>query len=1042
VGDYTIQFLGTFPENPLGQVTALGPDAEYCNIAAEGGILGGNPYHAQVRCFNGSGAPADTRYSITVLRANNAQQIAYAWIAGGNVAASYSWNPGGGITASSLGTGHYQVDFAGIANDGDHVEVTAYGNSNTYCYAFRWGPVSRVQVKCIAPNNTPVNSDFNVSYVKNTGQARLGFMTSFGNDINAASFTAVSNYRYSAGGGTVTVTRPSTGYYAVKFAGINPSPAGGSKGPNALAIGYGSDADPLRCSIDTIDPSGTDLIVNIFCFGTGGAAKNGHFDVQLFAPEQGAPVLPVTTFTTSPAGLKVVVDGVEYTTPKTFNFTAGTQHAVNLLSPQTLGGVTTTQYVFSNWGAGGCGNSAGCTITAGASDTTITANFTTQHRITVSLSGGGSVQIQNPPNSHPFYTAGSQVTLTAVPNAGSQFVNWTGGVTSSTNPLTVTMNAPVAITANFTGIPCTYQVTNTSMTPSPNGDVGSSAITTQAGCQWTAQSNVAWVAVTTNGGTGSGTVNYTVQANNTGAQRIGSATVAGQTVTFTQNAQQLTCAFNLSQTSITISSAGGTGSTNVNNTSGSNCAWTVTNTASWIILTAGASGGNGSGLVSFTALANSSTSQRVATLTIAGQSLTVTQLGSNGGGPTTTSALKFVPLTPCRLVDTRTAYAAPRTGAFGPPLLAAGSTRSIPIPSSITCSVPATAKAYVFNVTLDTIENGTGPVDFVTVYPTGEARPDFWTARTTTGGYIANAAIVKAGTGGSVDVFASNNVNFILDINGYFTDDVNTPGLLYYPIQPCRAVDTRGPTYSSLPAPYGNSRLQAGEQRTLRIPGSPACQIPVAAAYSTQLTLAPGELTNGNPVAFLTAWPAGLGRPNISNMNAFFGFAVANSGIIPASADGSINVFALDSTNLIIDVNGYFAPDDGTGRGLSYFATTQCRVMNTQDLTQSSPFGAPAMTGGVDRTLPVPAGRCTGLPTTAKAWAANATVVPGGSAVPFLSMWPSGTAWPNISQLNAFQGQTVSNSGIVPASATGSIDVRVAGSTHVAIEVAGYFARP
>jgi hypothetical protein len=98
--------------------------------------------------------------------------------------------------------------------------------------------------------------------------------------------------------------------------------------------------------------------------------------------------------------------------------------------------------------------------------------------------------------------------------------------------------------------------------------------------------------------------------------------------------------------------------------------------------------------------------------------------------------LRFVPLTPCRLVDTRAAYAGSRTGAFGPPLLSAGTVRTISIPSSTTCSVPSTAKAYVFNVTLDTIENQTGPVDFVTLWPTGQPRPDFFTARTTTGGTL------------------------------------------------------------------------------------------------------------------------------------------------------------------------------------------------------------------------------------------------------------------------------------------------------------------
>jgi hypothetical protein len=596
-------------------------------------------------------------------------------------------------------------------------------------------------------------------------------------------------------------------------------------------------------------------------------------------------------------------------------------------------------------------------------------------------------------------------------------------------------------TVSQAGLSCNYTVSPLTMSAPPSGTTGTSTVTAPNGCNWTAVSNTPWITIVNgHNGSGSGAVNFSVSANPDPTQRTGTATVAGQTVNFAQAGSVANCTYILSQTSVTVPASGGSDNVAVNNTAGSSCNWTVSNTANWIIITVGAGGGTGSGNVAFTAQPNSSTTQRSAQLIIAGLTLTVTQPGVSGPAPLT-SGLKFVPLTPCRLVDTRALYAAPRTGAFGAPTLTAGSTRTIPVPTSSTCSVPQTAKAYVFNVTLDTIENQTGPVDFVTVFPTGEARPDFWTARTTTGGYIANAAIVKAGVNGSVDVYTSNNVNFILDINGYFTDDVNTPGLLYYPLQPCRAVDTRGPTYSALPPPYGNQRLAAQETRTLRLPGSPACQLPIAQAYSTQLTLAPGELTNGSPVAYLTAWPSGVARPNISNMNAFFGFAVANSGIIPASSNGSIDVFALDSTNLIVDVNGYFGPDDGTGRGLLYFPTTQCRVMNTADPTQSGSFGGPAMSAGADRTIPVPSGRCSGLPTTAKAWAANAIVVPNGNSVAYLSMWPSGTAWPNISQLNAFQGQTVANSGIVPASPSGSIDVRVAGATQVAVEIAGYFAR-
>ena len=57
------------------------------------------------------------------------------------------------------------------------------------------------------------------------------------------------------------------------------------------------------------------------------------------------------------------------------------------------------------------------------------------------------------------------------------------------------------------------------------------------------------------------------------------------------------------------------------------CAWTgVSNNTSWLTVTSGASG-SGGGTVAFSAAANSSTSSRSGTLTIAGQSFSVTQPG-------------------------------------------------------------------------------------------------------------------------------------------------------------------------------------------------------------------------------------------------------------------------------------------------------------------------------------------------------------------------------------------------------------------------------
>ena len=115
--------------------------------------------------------------------------------------------------------------------------------------------------------------------------------------------------------------------------------------------------------------------------------------------------------------------------------------------------------------------------------------------------------------------------------------------------------------------------------------------------------------------------------------------------------------------------------------------------------------------------------------------------------------------------------------------------------------------------------------------------------------------------------------------------------------------------------------------------------------------------------------------------------------------------------------------------------------MNPPDGGLAFPFRGPVITGDREITLPNST-RCPGLPVSAKAWALNVTAVPGGAPLAFLSLWQGGTPWPAVSQLNAFEGQTVSNSAIVPGSATGSILVKVNNPTHVALEVAGYFARP
>jgi len=91
--------------------------------------------------------------------------------------------------------------------------------------------------------------------------------------------------------------------------------------------------------------------------------------------------------------------------------------------------------------------------------------------LTTNVSGSGSVA-RNPDASG--YVAGTVVTLTATPAANFQFSGWSGDLTGSANPATITMSANRTVTATFTAVtggPFTLTTSVTgqgSITRSPN----------------------------------------------------------------------------------------------------------------------------------------------------------------------------------------------------------------------------------------------------------------------------------------------------------------------------------------------------------------------------------------------------------------------------------------------------------------------------------------------------------------------------------------------------------------------------------------------
>jgi hypothetical protein len=179
--------------------------------------------------------------------------------------------------------------------------------------------------------------------------------------------------------------------------------------------------------------------------------------------------------------------------------------------------------------------------------------------------------------------------------------------------------------------PATLSIFTFSLNPTSQnfGASGSNAIVnvtaTSASCSWTAVSNSSFITVNSgSSGTGNGTVGFTVAPNPNSGQRTGTITIAGLTFTVTQDGTN--CSYSITPTSQTFSASASTNTVGV--TASAGCAWTATSNDSFLSINSGGSG-TGNGTVTYTIAANSSTAQRSGTLTVAGQTFTVTQAGAS-----------------------------------------------------------------------------------------------------------------------------------------------------------------------------------------------------------------------------------------------------------------------------------------------------------------------------------------------------------------------------------------------------------------------------
>jgi hypothetical protein len=350
------------------------------------------------------------------------------------------------------------------------------------------------------------------------------------------------------------------------------------------------------------------------------------------------------------------------------NINLGASGDGDQISVEIAAGCAWTASSDSSWltiTSGSSGNGSGTVVFTGAPNTAAASRGAALtiagQRVVITQEGGGCKGVlstlgatvgSSGATGQILFTADSSCAWTASVSSGT-WISVTsatsgtgdGRVTYSVeaNPTTSFRTAAIGVAGGsfyLTQEPleCSYSLNPTSLRLGAAGGGGVVAVTTPSACSWTTSTDSSsWLSVTT-GASGAGSVTITAATNIATSSRTGTVTIAGSTVTVTQDAAAPICTPTLSGTGTNMTAAGG--ALDVDVTASAGCGWTATSAADWLTIKSGASG-SGNGTVSIRVGTNTASAPRTGTLTIAGQTFTITQAGAATTCSLTLSSLGF-----------------------------------------------------------------------------------------------------------------------------------------------------------------------------------------------------------------------------------------------------------------------------------------------------------------------------------------------------------------------------------------------------------------
>jgi hypothetical protein len=362
----------------------------------------------------------------------------------------------------------------------------------------------------------------------------------------------------------------------------------------------------------------------------------------------------------------------------------------------------------------------------------------------------------------------------------------------------------------------------------------------------------------------------------------------------------------------------------------------------------------------------------------------------------TAESVKFEPVEPFRLVDTRIGLGSGR--------LQSGVVNRIRIGAADIVAVSA-------NFTVTKPSNS----GYLTVYNCTAERPTVSTLNFAPYQSVANHAIVPLADG-ELCVYSTADTDLVIDIDGYYRDSPSGTG--FVPLTPTRLYDSRTP---------GAQLLRAGTELQLQVTGT------VGGAPSD----APGVALNVTVIqpagdGYMQVYPCGVDSSKaFSNINFVAGDARPNAVVTGVDQGGKICLRSVADTHVAVDLTGYFA----MGAGLDFVALDPIRMFDSRSVFAALNESTGGLQVGPGNVVRLKIAGQRGVPSTAKAVSLNLTAAEAGG-YGFLTAYPCGTL-PDTSNVNILPSRVTANGAMVKLSGGGDLCVYSSGSAHVIVDING-----